>query len=128
MACNGTLAIPHWSLIPGLLIVTLAMVSWGSVFGMIAARYRDLRFLLPSVSNLLFFLTPIYWHVDLLGPKAWIATANPLYNLISILRQPLLGLTATDANWIYSSIVALVGVIAWFILFSLFRRRITFWV
>lgn len=128
MAVNNSLAIPHWTIIPGLALVICTMLVWGSLFGMCAARYRDLRFLLPNVSNLLFFLTPIYWHVDMLGPQEWIAELNPLYNLISILRQPLLGQTATPGNWEYAFATCGVGAILWLIIFTAFRRRIPFWV
>jgi ABC-2 type transport system permease protein/lipopolysaccharide transport system permease protein len=96
--------------------------------GMMAARYRDLRFLLPSLSMLFFFLTPIYWQVNMLGPKAWIAKVNPLYNMVNLLRQPLLGTMADKDSWIYCICFCLLGFIGWLTVFSLFRRRIPFWV
>lgn len=128
MAVSQNLVVPHWSAVPGLLVLTMALLTWGSVFGMLAARYRDLRFLLPSMATLLFFLTPIYWHMDLLGSRAWIATYNPLYNLVAIVREPLLGKLATMDNWIQSIGVTLLGFVVWLVFFGKFRRRIPFWV
>jgi ABC-type polysaccharide/polyol phosphate export permease len=128
MLVNGTLCVPHWTFIPGLILITISMLTWGSLLGMFAARFRDLRFLLPNIANLLFFLTPIYWRVDMLGPKEWIAELNPIYNLVSILRQPLLGLQATSGNWLYAIGIAATGTILWLIFFTIYRRRIPFWV
>lgn len=128
MAFNGTLTIPHWSVIPGLIIDITIMLTWGTVIGMLSARYRDLRFLLPNLSSLLYFLTPVYWHVDQLGKKQWIAEANPLYNMINIIRSPLLGEPATSGNWLYTFVIAAVGILIWLVFFSMFRRRIPFWV
>lgn len=128
MAFNGTLVFPNWTLLPALALVILIMLFWGTIMGMLAARYRDLRFLLPSISTLFFFLTPIYWEVNMLGPKAWIAEINPLYNMVTILRQPLMGETAPSECWIYSLCLCFLGFVAWFTIFSVFRRRIPFWV
>ena len=128
MIFNGTLVVPNWTIVPGLLIDVFCMLTLGTLMGMMASRFRDLRFLLPNISNLFFFLTPIYWEVNMLGPKEWIAEINPLYNMVSIIRQPLLGQHATTGNWLYSIGMCVTGFIAWAIFFVMFRRRIPFWV
>lgn len=128
MLVNGTLVMPNWSVVPALLINIITMLTWGTVISMCASRYRDLRFLLPNIAALLYFLTPVYWHLDQLGPKEWIAEINPLYNMICIVRQPFLGLSATPGNWICSIAYCLVGLIVFTVFFSMFRRRIPFWV
>ncbi len=128
MIFNGTLVVPNWSVVPGILVDIGIMLTWGTLVGMFASRYRDLRFLLPNLSSLLFFLTPVYWRVDSLGPKEWIAEFNPLYNMISLIRRPLLGEMATTGNWGYSFALLVAGLLACAIFFPLFRRRIPFWV
>jgi len=128
MLFNGTLTIPNWTVIPGLVVVMLTMMSWGTVLGMLAARYRDLRFLIPNFSNLLFFVTPLYWKVENLGPHRWIADYNPLYNLVSLVRVPLMGGSPTEWNWTFASCFCIAGVFVWFLMFAALRRRIPFWV
>ncbi|WP_172961185.1 ABC transporter permease [Asticcacaulis excentricus] len=128
MAANRTLAIPHWTIVPGLLLVLLVLFCWGLVIGQLSARFRDLRFLLPNLSTMLFFLTPIYWHVDMLRDKQWIAEFNPLYNLVSLIREPLLGHAPSMGNWLHVGVAAVVGLIVTSIVFGLYRRRIPFWV
>lgn len=129
MAIVGALAVPHWSLILGLPIILLIMVVWGMLTGMVAARFRDLRFLLPYISQLMFFLTPIYWHAEnLRGWRSYIAYGNPFYGLVEIVRAPLMGKAAIAHNWYVSLSVLGVGILLWLIFFSAFRRRIPFWV
>ncbi|MDC7676492.1 ABC transporter permease [Asticcacaulis machinosus] len=128
MVAMGTVTVPLWPLIPGLILNIVCMLGWGCVVGMMSARFRDLRFLLPSASTLLFFLTPVYWRAETLGSQRWIADINPLYHMIAIVREPFLGRYPAPENWIFVSGVAVTGIVAWFIAFSLFRRRIPFWV
>ena len=128
MIFDQALHVPHWSVIFGLAIDAVAIMSWSLVTGMLAARYRDLRFLLPSLATPLFFLTPIYWPVENLGDHQYIANFNPLYSMISVVRLPLMGQAPTELNWEVSVLVALLGCAAWFVAFIFFRRRIPFWI
>jgi ABC-2 type transport system permease protein/lipopolysaccharide transport system permease protein len=124
----GTTKIPLWPIIPGLMLNIICMLTWGSVVGMMAARYRDLRFLLPNISTLMFFLTPVYWRPDTLGNKRWIADFNPMYHMIAIVREPFLGNYPSAGNWEVVTCIALLGLCVWFAIFSVFRRRIPFWI
>jgi len=129
MLLVGGLTVPHWTIVPGLIVTLINMVTWGMLIGMIAARFRDLRFLLPYLAQLFFFLTPIYWHADnLKGWRSYIALFNPFYGLIEIMRAPLMGHAAPISSWEMASGVFIVGILMWLIFFSLFRRRIPFWV
>lgn len=129
MIFNGTLSVPTWTLIPGMLIVIGCMLTWGTVIGMLSARYRDLRYLIPNLAALLYFLTPLYWRVETLGPEhQWVAEVNPLYHLVSIIRSPLLGVPVTQLNWMYSLGMLAAGAVLWLATFTPFRRRIPFWI
>ncbi len=124
----GAASIPHWSIILGLPLLCIGLLTWGTLIGMLSARFRDLRFLLPNLGHLLFFMTPIYWHYELLKDNHWIADLNPLYAMVSIVRMPLLGVPPSDQNWAMAFGICALGVILWLIFFSMFRRRIPFWV
>lgn len=128
MLFNQTLSIPNWTFIPGLLIDSVSILTWSTVFGMLAARYRDLRYLLPSLTTPLFFLTPVYWPIENLGANRAIAEYNPLYSMVSVMRMPLLGEWPSALNWEMSTMIAVLGCVAWFVSFLLFRRRIPFWI
>ncbi|ESQ73630.1 ABC transporter permease [Asticcacaulis sp. AC402] len=128
MVMIGAAVVPHWSVILGFPVVIMTGLTWGSVFGIVASRFRDLRFMLPYVNQLLFFLTPIFWRPDSLRGSSILTQVNPYYGLLEIMRAPLLGETASPHMW-YLALGSMVsGIIVWLIVFSLFRRRIPFWV
>ncbi|CAL4869180.1 hypothetical protein MMA231_03471 (plasmid) [Asticcacaulis sp. MM231] len=128
MLVLGAAAIPNWSVIPGFVLVVVCMLTWGGLVGMLSARFRDLRFLLPNIGHIMFFVTPIYWHYDMLQKNQWVADINPLYALVTIVRAPLMGGAATPQNWTMAIATTVIGVTLFAIFFSLYRRRIPFWV
>lgn len=125
----GQIKIPDWTLLPALLLNVIAMTTWGTVIGMMASRFRDLRFLTPYVAQILFFMTPIFWRADQLrGVRKYLVDFNPFYGLIEIVRSPLLGQTAPLLCWQSALITTGCGILVWLVAFSVFRRRIPFWV
>ncbi len=121
--------IPHWTIIPALLVAWIYMASWGTITAMMASRYRDLRFLLPYIGQLMTFITPVFWRADqLTGWRRLIVDLNPVYGILEIVRAPLLGNIPPPQAWLLASIAAGSGVILWLIFFPQLRRRIPFWV
>jgi ABC-type polysaccharide/polyol phosphate export permease len=114
--------------IPGLLLLCLNGLWIALLLGTICARYRDIQ---PLVNNLLqvsMFLTPIFWSADQLKGRASIlAEYNPLYHLIAIVRDPLLGNPPQLLHWAIVAIITLLGWTGTIILFSKLRHRIVYW-
>ncbi len=129
MAIVGALKVPHWSIFLAFILVIPYMLFWTTITAMISARFRDLRFLLPYIGQLLTFITPVFWRADqLTGWRRLIVDLNPVYGIMEIVRQPLLGKMAPENVWILASIATFLGFIAWIGTFPLLRRRIPFWV
>lgn len=129
MVVIGSFAIPHWSIIPGLIVALLFMFSWGMIAGMLAARFRDMRFMLPYMGQLFSMLTPIFWRTDSLhGPVLLAVNLNPVYEIIQLIRNPLQGKVASAMAWELGLGYTAAGLVLWFICFSVYRRRIPFWV
>lgn len=127
MVLIGAATFPHWTILIGLPIVVITGTCWGSVFGILAARFRDMRFMLPYVNQMLFFITPIFWTVDH-SKKSLLAYGNPYYGLLEMMRSPLMGEIAPPICWELALGTLVSGIIVWLIVFSTFRRRIPFWV
>jgi len=130
LAIVGALVVPHWSLLLGIPVVLGCMFTWGTLAAMLAARFRDMRYLLPYIGTIVYFLTPILWHVDQLGNKtrAEIAGYNPFYGMLEIIRAPLLGHAAPANCWTMALVTLALGIVSWVLFFPPFRRRIAFWV
>ena len=80
-------------LAPSLLITMITSLSLGLFFSFLQVKYRDVRQLLPFITSLLFFLTPVIYSIRILPPKtiAWISYLNPLAGVIETMRAALLG-------------------------------------
>lgn len=126
----GYFHVPSPMVFLALPIVLVTMVSWGSIMGMISARFRDLRFMIPYVSQLIFFITPIFWRptATQTGWRLALIDYNPFYGLVEIIRGPLIGVDPSARCWELAMIAMVSGVGVWIFVFSAFRRRIPFWV
>lgn len=125
----GNPHLPNWQIIPGMIVLTLVVLTLTPVIAMASARYRDLRFMLPFLAQILFFITPVWWHPNTLtGPKSAIIYYNPLYYLLEIMRTPLLGQPVPNTTWLVALSILAGSLLLWFVSFAAARRRIAFWI
>jgi ABC-type polysaccharide/polyol phosphate export permease len=114
--------------IPGLMVLCLNCLWIAILLGTICARYRDVQQVVVNLLQISLFLTPIFWQADQLKGRASIlAEYNPLYHLIAIVRDPLLGKYPEAVHWIVAAIVTLFGWALTIYVMSKFRHRIVYW-
>jgi lipopolysaccharide transport system permease protein len=117
-----------WAL-PGLALLAVNACALALFLGMLCARFRDIPPIVGSVMQLAFFLSPVLWKPELLGPgKAEWLVLNPFYVVMETLRGPLVEGGAGLGVW--ASALAYTGAMAGLALgfFIRFRGRIAFWV
>lgn len=115
-------------LIPGLAILYFNCISYGIVLAMLGGRYRDITQIIKSVVQIIFFVTPIMWKPDVLpASKQFVATLNPMYAFIELIRAPLLGNTPSLLSLGIIAIGTIVGVLLCYALFTSRRARIIYW-
>lgn len=114
--------------LPGFVLLLINCVWIGILLGMLSARYRDVPSIVSNFVQVLFFVTPVFWTVDALGPWQWLAELNPLFAAIDVIRAPLLGKSPALMSWIVLLIVTIVGSVVSFAFFARFRQRIAYWV
>lgn len=130
------LVLVYYSLISykglGLFFVGLGMVIFMAVgFAMIAAvislRYRDIPQLIANFLNMLFFITPVFWSIAMLGDHAWIASINPMFHILEILRQPLLGKSASWLSYVTVIVIGFSLFLVGLMVFKANRNKLAFW-
>lgn len=102
---------------------------YGMALAMLGSRYRDIKQLVQSLLQIIFYLTPIMWMPHMLPERfQFVITLNPVQQMIELIRAPLLGHAPSLFTWGYTSTLLAVG--ASFLLFLLnkSRHRIPFWV
>lgn len=114
--------------IPGILLVTINFTLLCVLIGMVSARFRDIPQLIASVVQILFFVTPIMWKPELLQQRAYFAYLNPLYQMIELVRAPLLGVAPALHAYVAVLGITLANFIIVATFFARFRSRIAYWV
>ena len=114
--------------IPGYALWLIDAVGTCLLLGSFCARFRDIPPIVASVLQIAFFVSPIIWKPQLLGPEQGWLVINPFYSLLEVVRGPLLGELPSTAVWVSACLYsgALCG-LAW-LLFSRVRGRLAFWV
>lgn len=99
------------------------------IIGLLAVRFRDLQQIFASLTQLLFFISPVMWLPSALGKNAWLMQINPFYYFLQLLRYPFDGKSILlDNVLLISSSIALVTFVLGFLAFAKFRSRISYWV
>ncbi|MEL7444451.1 MAG: ABC transporter permease [Pseudomonadota bacterium] len=115
-----------------LALAGLAIVIWTGfwisiLFGVIGARYRDFGQFIGAFMTFAFFLTPVFWDSERLGPYAYVAQFNPFFHFLNIVRGPLLGLPDIGVSFAVALVIALIAPLAAFGVFARFRHRLAYW-
>lgn len=127
----GTLFSPGWPVVlalPALLLLALNGVWMSLLAGVLCLRWRDLVPATSSAMQIAMFVTPIFWSKEMLGPKfAFAANYNPLYHLVLIIRDPLLGNLPPHESWIWSAATFVVGSMITLLVYGRCRDRLPYW-
>jgi ABC-type polysaccharide/polyol phosphate export permease len=121
---------PGWNIlwiIPGLLLVLLNAL-WVSLFlGIVSARYRDLTPIVNSLTQALFFVTPIVWNAELIGVNSLLIKLNLVNYFLDLVRMPLLGQVPSMLTLSVVIGTTIMGWIVTSLLFAAKYKRIVFW-
>lgn len=122
-----------WSVLLALPAFALLVVNgaWISVLsGILATRFRDIPPIIASLTQLIFFMTPIVWSYERLksNPLAGYVELNPVMHFVEILRQPLLGQPIVWRHWYVVGAITVVGCTAALVCLRNYRSRVAYWV
>jgi ABC-2 type transport system permease protein len=122
-----------WSVLLALPAFVLLVVNgaWIAVVsGILATRFRDIPPIVASVTQLLFFMTPIVWSYERLksNPLAGYVELNPVMHFVETLRQPLLGQEIIWRHWYVVLAITVVGCGAALVCLRNYRSRVAYWV
>ena len=122
---------PGWNgllTIPGLLLWIVACLAIALLLGTFCARFRDILPIVSSVMQIAFFVTPVIWKPEQLGSGQALLAFNPFFDLLEVVRAPLLGALPGADVWLGAALYTLVLCGLSWGLFSRARGRIAFWI
>jgi lipopolysaccharide transport system permease protein len=114
--------------VPALPIWVADALALSLLLGGICARFRDIMPIVNSVMQIAFFLSPVIWKPEQLKEHAVWLPLNPFFDMLEIVRAPLLGQSAPLLVWVGAlGFSAILCGIAW-AFFLRARGRIAFWI
>jgi lipopolysaccharide transport system permease protein len=122
-------AILLWPL--GVLMAVTALSGLALIFGIVAARYRDLPQIVSAALTVAFYVTPVIWIRESIGDNELVnalVSLNPLNHILQVARMPLIGQYPTIENWTWVILSAAVFWAVGMLLFKRFEKRIAYWV
>ena len=114
-------------------LIVLSSLGIGMWLGPLANRFRDVAPLISAFIRVLFFLTPIFWSIDMVSAngREYLAWYNPLTYQLLAFRDPILGSTHNPPIGItplgMTAIIAIVNLAIGFIVFSKYRTKQVYW-
>lgn len=91
------LALVVWPL--ALLISIIATLGMGAWLAALNVKYRDFRYVIPFLVQVLFFLTPVIYPISLLKYPLlqYVLALSPMYAAVELFRYPLTGVIVNPA-------------------------------
>ncbi len=115
--------------LPGVVLWLIDGLAACAVLGGLCARFRDIPPIVQSVMQIAFFVTPIIWKPELLPPaRRALLPLNPFFDLIEVVRAPLLGQVPSAEAYVGALLYSLLLCGGAWLLFARVRARIAFWV
>jgi lipopolysaccharide transport system permease protein len=85
-------ALWYWPI--ALIVTTMATLGPGTLVAALNVKYRDFRYMIPFLIQILFFLTPVIYPVSLHDQNPllqYVIVLSPMYAAIEFFRLPLVG-------------------------------------
>lgn len=111
----------------GLALIVANGVWVALLLGILGTRFRDIQQIVLSMIQVVFFMTPIFWQIELLGRHSYVALVNPFFHFIEIIRAPLLGQAPMMLSYAVVCGITVIGFVVADAAFGKFRGRIHYW-
>jgi lipopolysaccharide transport system permease protein len=114
---------PSWTVVfvPLLFVITLiATLGLGVMLSALMVFYRDFRHVIPFLTQILMFVTPVIYPASVLPEKYhWLFSFNPMFGIVTAYRSAILG---TPWNWLSLTISSITAVLTFVLAIYYFRR------
>jgi ABC-type polysaccharide/polyol phosphate export permease len=113
----------------GLFIVSINALLVTYVIAGLCTRYRDLIPIVASLVQIAFFVTPVLWKPSFVpATHAWLLLyANPFAVFLSLVRDPLVGVSPDFLSWLIAGVITTVGILFAVPFIGSIRYKIIYW-
>jgi ABC-type polysaccharide/polyol phosphate export permease len=112
----------------GIALLIMFLTGLAMLFASIGAMFKDFIQIVTQAFQILIFITPVFWLTTSIGPRSAFLHLNPLYYIMEVVRQPLLGTTPTAFVFAGALGFTFASLIAGFIAYAISRKSVVFYV
>lgn len=97
-----------WCWPAAIVLLIIATLGPGCLLAALNVKYRDFRYVIPFLVQVIFFLTPVIYPVTFLKYQSlqYVLAANPVYAAIELFRLPITTDHELQMTWLAISIVS----------------------
>jgi len=115
-------------IVVGIALLVLNLFWMGLILSIIAIRFRDVPQIVASVTQLLFFVTPVIYQPEhLQGAARLVIYLNPFASMLEVVRDPLLGIAPSKLALAICTTMAVVGFAVALPFFGRYSKRVVYW-
>ena len=116
----------------GIFMVMLNLTWMSMLLAIFSARFRDIPLFLQNFLFIFFYVTPLIWSFEALkvseGSSLILLTKfNPFYNMVVVIRDPILFSTTNIFSLLYLLFMFIFGVIMTIYFFNRYSKRVPYW-
>jgi ABC-2 type transport system permease protein len=100
----------------------------GLALSIMSCRFRDIHYVMPSVFQVLILMMPILWKADMItGRKMILIEVNIFYQLLEIVRAPLLGYAAPAYYYVGCAVLLVLSFILSAYMYVNSKHKLVLW-
>lgn len=112
----------------GFLVTCLALYCTIIPIALLSLRFRDFPNIILSLSQIVFYVTPIMWKLDSMPEKIHkYIIFNPAAVFLSFCRDPLIGIITPSLYYLTGAGYIIIMLLVTIFVFSKYRARIVYW-
>ncbi len=112
-----------------IMLLNICAFNYSFIISIIGTRFQDIKQLIINLVQIFFLITPIMWTPTMIPERfGFLAIYNPFYQIITAIRDPLLGQIPPLFTYLYIIVFTVAGFLLMLLLLWRFRHRIAFWV
>lgn len=112
----------------GMMFNLVCIFLIGIAISIVSCRFRDIYYVMPSIFQVLILMMPILWKPEMLvGRKILLVEVNFIYQLLEIVRSPLLGQVAPAHFYLNSLVLLAFLFVMTAVMYERSKSKIVFW-
>lgn len=111
----------------GLLLITFGAIGLGFTLAYIGTRFRDFEKFVRSLIAVMFIVTPVIWLPELVTSKKAFLQFNPLYHVLEVLRDPIIGQPIELLNWYVTACLCVFFSVTAIFISRIWSKKIILW-